>query len=186
MSCSTPLLADPTRRAMLGLAACGMAGLWPSLARANHPSLPNGIESGSATLRFLGLQIYNARLWTPSDFDPSRLGDQPLVLELEYLRSFKGSAIADRSITEMRRAGSFSDDQARRWNAEMQRVFPDVRSGDRLTGIHRPGQGARFLFNDRPAGDIDDPAFSRLFFSIWLGPETSEPGMRRQLLARWL
>lgn len=153
---------------------------------AHHPALPNGVKSGEATLRFLGLQIYNARLWTPEPFEVSRLGDQPLVLELEYLRTFRAAAIAQRSIVEMRRAGSFTEEQARRWNAEMQRVFPDIRAGDRLTGVHQPGVGATFLHNDRPVGTIADPEFARLFFSIWLGPETSEPDMRRQLLARWL
>jgi hypothetical protein len=153
---------------------------------ATHPALPDGVKSGQATLRFLGLPIYNARLWTPSPFEASRLGEQPLVLELEYLRSLRASAIADRSIVEMRRAGTFTDEQARRWTADMQRVFPDVLPGDRLTGVHKPGVGAAFLHNDRPVGTIEDPQFARLFFSIWLGPETSEPTMRRQLLARWL
>lgn len=161
-------------------------GLVAPAAWANHPALPDGVKSGEATLRFLGLQIYNARLWTPSAFDVSQVASQPLVLELEYLRGFRAAAIADRSIVEMRRAGSFTDEQARRWNTEMQRVFPDVKSGDRLTGIHQPGVGAAFLHNDRPVGTIEDPEFARLFFSIWLGPDTSEPNMRRQLLARWL
>lgn len=156
------------------------------VAWANHPALPDGVKSGEATLRFLGLQIYNARLWTPEPFEVSRLGEQPLVLELEYLRNFRAALIAERSIVEMRRAGSFTEEQARRWNAEMQRVFPDVKAGDRLTGIHQPGVGAAFLHNNQPVGTIQDTEFSRLFFSIWLGPETSEPNMRRQLLARWL
>ena len=186
MSCNTPWPNDAGRRRWLA-GACGAALLavtpW---ARAAHPQLPGGVQGGSATLRFLGLQVYHARLWTVADFDPQRLGEQPLVLELEYLRNFSASAIADRSIVEMRRSGSFADDQAERWNSAMRRVFPDIKAGDRLTGVHRPGQGASFLFNDRPAGEIADPEFSRLFFSIWLGPNTSEPGMRRQLLAQWL
>lgn len=186
MSCSSHSPSKSLGRAGLlaGLLLAQVA-LAPA-AWASHPALPDGVKSGQATLRFLGLQIYKARLWTPQAFEVARLGDQPLVLELEYLRTFRAAAIADRSIAEMRRAGSFTDEQAQRWNAEMQRVFPDVKSGDRLAGIHQPGIGAAFLHNDRPVGTIEDPEFARLFFSIWLGPETSEPSMRRQLLARWL
>jgi hypothetical protein len=149
-----------------------------------HPLLPGSRLSGQATLRFFGLQVYHARLWTPPGFQADTLGPQPLVLELEYLRKLKGQAIAERSIQEMRRAGSFTDEQAARWQAEMARLFPDVKAGDRLTGIHRPGEGAAFLYNDQPVGLIADPAFSRLFFGIWLAPTTSEPAMRDTLLGR--
>jgi hypothetical protein len=153
-------------------------------AATGHPQLPGSRLSGQATLRFFGLQIYNARLWTPPGFQADTLGPQPLVLELEYLRKLKGQAIAERSIEEMRRAGPFTDEQAARWQAEMTRLFPDVKAGDRLTGIHRPGEGAAFLYNDQPVGLIADPVFSRLFFGIWLAPTTSEPGMRETLLGR--
>lgn len=190
MSCNSH---SPSEGRWRGLFGAWLVGGWLAAlvvfaptAWASHPALPDGVKSGEATLRFLGLQIYNARLWTPAPFDVSQLAAQPLVLELEYLRTFRAAAIADRSLVEMRRAGTFTDEQARRWNAAMQRVFPDVKAGDRLTGIHQPGVGAAFLHNDRPVGTIEDPEFARLFFSIWLGPETSEPNMRRQLLARWL
>jgi hypothetical protein len=153
-------------------------------AATGHPQLPGSRLSGQATLRFFGLQVYHARLWIPPGFQADTLGPQPLVLELEYLRKLKGQAIAERSIEEMRRAGPFTDEQAARWQAEMTRLFPDVKAGDRITGIHRPGEGAAFLYNDQPVGLIADPVFSRLFFGIWLAPTTSEPAMRETLLGR--
>jgi hypothetical protein len=64
----------------------------------------------------------------------------------------------------------------------MARLFPDVQKGDRITGLHQPGQAARFYLNGRLLGDISDPAFSRRFFGIWLSPQTSQPRMREQLL----
>ncbi|WP_246316057.1 chalcone isomerase family protein [Tepidicella baoligensis] len=177
---------DHARSALLGLMAALALVLPPTSGHASNTPLPEGALSGEATLRFLGLQVYRARLWTPPTFDPSRLGEQALALELEYLRAFKGAAIAERSIVEMRRAGRFTDEQATTWQAAMQNLFPDVRPGDRITGLLHPGKGAEFFYNDRPAGRIDDAEFARLFFSIWLGPNTSEPALRRQLLARWL
>jgi hypothetical protein len=82
----------------------------------------------------------------------------------------------------MRRVGAFSDAQAQAWLQAMQAAFPDVAAGDRLTGIHRPGQGARFLANGRPTLDVNDPEFARLFFGIWLSDKTSEPQLRQALL----
>jgi hypothetical protein len=90
--------------------------------------------------------------------------------------------IAERSITEMRRVGSFDDEQAQRWLAALKQIFPDVNAGDRITGVHRPGEGARFHVNGRLAGEVRDPLFARLFFGIWLSSRTSEPQLRAALL----
>ena len=151
---------------------------------ANHPQLPGSRLQGEATLRFFGLRIYHARLWTLPDFRANQGADQPLVLELEYLRDLQGSAIAERSLQEMQRAGSIPQAQAQRWLADMQRIFPDVKAGDRISGQHLPGQGARFWHNGRLAGQIEDAAFARLFFGIWLAPTTSAPDMRQALLGQ--
>jgi hypothetical protein len=35
----------------------------------------------------------------------------------------------------------------------------------------------------RVVGEVPDAEFSRLFFGIWLSPQTSEPGLRQQLIA---
>ena len=147
-----------------------------------HPQLPGSRLQGEATLRYFGLQVYHARLWTLPDFRSSQSVEQPMVLELEYLRELKGQAIAERSLQEMQRAGPIPEAQAQRWLAEMQRIFPDVKAGDRISGQHLPGQGARFWLNGQAMGQVDDPAFARLFFGIWLAPTTSEPGMRVALL----
>ncbi len=64
----------------------------------------------------------------------------------------------------------------------MRRVFPDVEPGDRLLGVHRPGEGVAFFYNGQLRGEIRDPEFARLFFGIWLSPRSSEPAMRQALL----
>lgn len=175
MWCSTRWRAE----AVLALAlACLFAG--PSAWA--HPQLPGSRLQGEATLRYFGLRVYHAKLWTLPDFKAGQSGEQPLVLDLEYLRDLKGRAIAERSLQEMQRAGPIPEAQTKRWLGDMQRLFPDVQAGDRISGQHLPGQGARFWHNGRFIGQIDDPLFARLFFGIWLAPTTSEPGMRQALL----
>ena len=107
---------------------------------------------------------------------------QAFALELQYLRKLEGSAIASRSIDEMRRVGSFTDAQAQAWLAAMREVFPNVSTGDRITGVNLPGEGAEFWVNGQRVGIIKDVNFARLFFGIWLDERTSEPKMRAQLL----
>jgi len=64
----------------------------------------------------------------------------------------------------------------------MTRTFPDVVQGDRITGVQRPAQSARFFLNGALRGELQDAEFAARFFGIWLGPQTSEPALRRALL----
>ena len=143
--------------------------------------LPGAVWRGSGVMRFFGLHIYDMRLWSAAPL----AGDgsaQPLALELIYARKLVGEQIASRSIDEMKRIGPFSEAQAASWLTAMTRLFPDVQAGDRLTGVQRPGQAARFYFNGTLRGEVADADFARLFFGIWLSPRTSEPKLRAQLM----
>lgn len=139
--------------------------------------------AGQGLMRVWGFDVYRARLWVAPGFQAGDWGREPLLLALNYLRAFSGRDIAERSITEMRRVGPFNDAQAARWQGALATLLPDVRAGDTLTGWHRPGQGAEFWRGDTRLGELADPAFSRLFFGIWLSEQTSAPELRQALLA---
>ena len=146
--------------------------------------LPNPQFSGSTRMRFFGLDIYDAKLWVGAGFRAANYAQHALGLELTYLRSLSGRAIAERSLKEMRRAGALNDEVAQRWLTAMTDAFVDVKNGDRLTGMHLPGVGAKFWFNGQVRATVRDTEFSRLFFGIWLSDATSEPRLRAELLAR--
>lgn len=153
---------------------------WPEVTE----HLPGGTLAGQARLRYWGFEVYEAQLWTPPSFRASQYAQHPLALSLTYLRTLRGKAIAERSLEEMRLQGPITTAQASTWLAQMQASFPDVRAQDRLTGLHQPGVGARFWFNGKPQATVADDAFSQRFFGIWLSESTSQPEMRRALLAR--
>ena len=138
---------------------------------------------GKTRLRVWGFQVYDARLWVTPGFKPEQFASQNFALELSYLRDFTSADIVERSLEEMRRSATISDEQSKAWTAALLRVMPEVKKGDRITGVHKAGEGAVFLVNGQPGGEIKDPEFARLFFGIWLSPKTSEPDMRRELLA---
>ena len=145
--------------------------------------LPQSRLVGQGRLTYWGLQIYDARLLAATGFNAALLTTHPFALELAYLRDFSNRDIAERSIAEMRRAGNFSEAKAKAWVADMLRVLPNVKKGDQLTGLHRPGVGASFFVNGQASGEILDAEFAQLFFGIWLSPKTSEPPLRSALLA---
>lgn len=169
---------------LLGLPASLVSGLGQAAHGGAPGMLPSGRRLGRARLRFFGLSVYDAALWVEPGFDAAQLERHRFVLDLHYLRTLYGKAIAERSLKEMRGVGTVSDAQAGRWLDAMLKLFPDVKDGDHIAGLHLPGQGARFTLNDQPLGEVPDPDFARLFFAIWLSPATSEPQMRSQLLAQ--
>lgn len=184
------------RRACLqSVVAVGAVALLPSL-RAQTVStappeaqaaLPGARLQGAARLRFLGLHIYDARMWVGSDYPreaPAREDwvDQAFLLELQYARALDGAKIAERSIDEMERAGPIGETQAKAWLDFMTQAFPNVVAGTRLSALHRPGAAVRFFVNGSPGREIADAAFADRFFGIWLGARTSQPAMRLQLL----
>ena len=140
---------------------------------------------GQGRLRFLGLQVYDIRLWTTEPgLTPDAWARKPLALEIEYARNFAARMIAERSLDEMRRAGPVAAEVAERWLRAMAQVFPDVKAGDRITGVQRPEGLSRFFHNGQLRGEVKDAEFTRRFFGIWLGEATSEPSLRDSLLGR--
>lgn len=149
--------------------------------------LPGARLQGEARLRWMGLRVYDARLWVAgadvgADWAAVERAAAPLALEIEYARALDGERIAERSLAEMRRQGDIAPELAERWLDTMRRLFPDVAERDRITGVLLPPGRARFFVNARPAGEVQDAEFARRFFGIWLAPQTSEPALRRALL----
>jgi hypothetical protein len=163
--------------------SAGLAAAWLCAGLTAHAGpLPHlaGFEAvGSGTLRYVGLRIYDATLWSPGGaWSPG----QPFALELRYARGFDGAVIARRSIEEMRAQRLHPDATLARWETQMRALFPDVEAGDRLTGVRIPGAGAEFYKGTRKLGQIDDEAFADAFFGIWLHPATRVPDLRARLL----
>jgi hypothetical protein len=174
------------RRAALLLAALPCAALASRAPQALPPELKSELRDarllGEGRLRYLGLHVYDIRLWGQADFSVRDLPGSTLALELEYARALDGKAIAERSLKEMQALDSIDTALADRWLQQMRQIFPDVNRGDRITGVQRPGEAARFFVNGQPRGEVRDAEFTRLFFGIWLSPRTSQPRLREALL----
>jgi len=170
--------------AAVALTPCTML---PALADIPVPAevksaLPQARLQGSGVLRFFGLRVYEARLWTAPGFVADDYARQPFALELIYDRRLEGQAIAERSVAEMRRVGTFDEATAKRWLALMVKAFPDVVANDRLLGLH-DGQGdVSFFHNGKLTAQLVDADYARLFFGIWLARQSSAPALREALL----
>ena len=163
------------RQLLLAILACS----WRPAAFASTEPTAGFKRWGTGEFRRFGFLVYEATLWAAGD-DPLR---PPLALKLTYKRHIAGKDIAEASVKEIRNLGIADSAQLKRWGEQMGRIFPDVKPGDHILGLHLP-EGARFFYNDQPAGTVDDPAFARAFFAIWLDSKTSAPDLRAALLKR--
>ena len=178
------------RRALSAiLLAAGAWSAMPALASVPAPGseaapyvsnlVPGAKAVGGGRLTWLGFHAYDAVLYAAN----ARFVDNaPFALELTYARKFKGSAIAERSVAEIRKFGIADERELVEWQGILAGLFPDVVPGDRLTGISQTDGTARFFHNGRALGVLSDERLRRAFFSIWLDPRTSAPDLRRKLL----
>ena len=169
---------------MVWLGAC--SGVQASSAPVPPPELARDLEkpvlAGSGRLRWLGIPVYEASLWTAPQFVPERFGAHAFALEIRYARSISGNLLADTSLKQMQALDVLPAGRYSEWLQALTGTLPDVKPGDRLTGMHLPGKGLRMYFNGQFHKAIDDPLLSQSFFAIWLSPATQEPRLRAQLL----
>lgn len=140
---------------------------------------PDLRPQGGGALTYFGLSIYDGWYWSSArGWSMAR----PFALDLHYHRKLEGANIAARSVDEIAKLGLGSAGQRAHWGELMRAIFPDVKKGDRITGVHLPPGTVRYFFNGLPIGDIVDPEFARAFFGIWLDPRSSRRDFRSKLL----
>lgn len=160
-----------------------MVGATQALALELQSVLPSATIAGRHRFTSWGFDVYEAQLWVAPGFKASEYERHAFALELNYLRDFSSAAISKRSLEEMQRQNGFPSEKLAVWQQALRSAIPDVRKGDRVTGIYQPDRGTVFLINGQETGMIADNAFGPLFFGIWLSAQSSEPRMRAALLA---
>ena len=148
----------------------------PDASRSEAPALR---QWGSGEMRWFGLALYRATLWVAGESPESSTS----ALQLDYLRDIGRARLVQTSLDEMRRLGA-DEAQLKRWEGDLQRVFPNVKEGESLVGVHHPGRGASFFHQGQAIGEISDAEFARRFFAIWLDPASRSPRLRAAPLKR--
>ena len=165
---------------------CALSGVQATAALVPPAELARELEkpvlAGRGRLRWLGIPVYDVSLWTTPQFQPERFGAHPFALEIRYARTLSGSTLEDASLKQMQALEVRPGARQAEWRQALAGAFPDVKPGDRLTGMHLPDKGLRLYFNGQLHKAIDDPLLSQSFFAIWLSPATQEPRLRAQLL----
>lgn len=143
----------------------------------------NGLGVRKAT--FLKINVYVAALYVirPAT-DPRVLveSSEPQELLLHFVRGV--------GLDDLRKAWSegFARNASGQLAALNERVarlnswMTDIKAGQRLTFIRRPGAGVQVEVNGTVKGTIEGDDFSRAFMSIWLGAVPPNPEVKTGLL----
>jgi Chalcone isomerase-like len=137
---------------------------------------------GGGELKWLGLPIYDASLWTSTGRYAGFGAGDTVALSLWYQRAFTRDQLLGITETAWRKLGQPDAAQRERWLAELRRAWTDVAPGHNVTTIVVPGGPTRFYDQRGRFAQVDDPAFGPAFLAIWLDPRSVVRDLRRQLL----
>src|SRR5215813_4362946 len=139
----------------------------------------NGLGLRQAT--FLKVNVYVAALYVvkPSNDATAILeSNTPKELILHFVRNVSASDL-NKAWEEgfEKQKGAFKDQLAM-----LEVWMTDMKTGQRLSFVHKPGVGVQVEVDGAEKGTIKGDDFAKAFFSIWLGANPPNPGLKVGLL----
>lgn len=134
---------------------------------------------GTATLHWFGIHVYDVALYTE---DAPYTTNTTAVLSLHYAISIKHKKLQESTLQEWKRVGQGTLEQREKWISQLDKIWPDIKSGERLSAFLQKDGPTTFYFGDRLLGEVTDAAFGPAFFAIWLDEKCRYPKVRKELL----
>lgn len=155
---------------------------FPPTCRVGPVELP---MRGAGLLRVrMIFKVYSAALYLPATVPSDRYAeDVPKRLEIAYLRNLEAAVIIrageealQRNLTPAQRSTLQPRLEA------INRLYSDVKAGDRYALTYEPGRGSTLSLNGRDLGTIEGADFAAAYFGIWLDERTDFADFRAALL----
>jgi hypothetical protein len=179
---------------IMSVAASLAAGPVPE-AKASNPEVvfpsrvvhsDRALNLHSATvLKALGLfRVYSIGLYLEEGGQAGQvLEDVPKRLDVEYLRNVPASKLAELSREHMAKTQSpaLLEELSERLET-INAGYRDFAPGDRCALTYIPGQGTELSINGEVQCLVPGSDFARAYFSMWLGDQPLDEGLRDRLL----
>jgi hypothetical protein len=127
--------------------------------------------------------VYDAALYLPGDVPgKDALKDVPKRLELRYHISIKGEKFGESAVPFLEK--NVAAEELARLKPRLEqlnRIYRDVKEGDRYALDYAPGKGTTLSLNGSPLGTIEGADFAFAYFAIWLGAKPISDTMRDEL-----
>jgi hypothetical protein len=139
----------------------------------------------AALLRYLKfIKAYVAALYLPEGVTAEKvLSDVPKRLEINYLVSIKGPDFGKGAEPTLRLNQTPAELAKLRSRIDrINGIYRDVKPGDRYALTYLPGRGTELALNGRPLTVIEGADFAAAYFGIWLGRDSIDDNLKRDLL----
>ncbi len=137
-------------------------------------SLTDAQHKGSATFRYFGVPIYDARLFTPQGAAFS--WEREIGLHLTYRKTLGQKALVKSTLDEMARQGNPAPPRDL-----LERCFQTVSKGDSYLAVSDGPDRVGFWRNGQKTCTLSYPGAKLAFMSIFLGNDTWSATFTRQL-----
>jgi len=118
--------------------------------------------------------VFDATFRAPIDaISRDQLDEFPKELEFEYARKIGSEQLVGAADKILRK--SVSPEELAKLESQIEELnaaYRDVGRGDRYTLRYDPGKGTSLLLNGDVIHEVPGGDFHRIYFSIWLGPES--------------
>jgi hypothetical protein len=145
----------------------------------------NGLGMRKAT--FLKVNVYVAALYVPqasSDAAALIAASGPEKLILQFVRNVGADDLRKAWTEGFERNSKAELDALQTRIAQLNSWMSDIKTGQRLSFIRRPGVGIEVDVNGGAKGTIEGEDFARAFLSIWLGATPPNPELKSGLLGQ--
>ena len=138
-------------------------------------------EVGKAKLEVFIFDVYYSTLYSANGKYSE--DNYPMALDIEYLRNIKAKDLVDTTQEEWQKLG-FEESRIANWIPLIERVWPDIKKGDKLLFRVENDGASEFYFNSESLKKIDDISFGKAFLAIWLSEKSSYPKVRKKLIGK--
>lgn len=134
---------------------------------------------GQGEMQWLFIDLYQAKLYAKGG--EYRAHSYPHALDIAYRIDIDKEDLVTATQEQWQQL-SFEGQRYQRWLSQLSQIWPDIKSGDKLTFVVTDENTSRFYHNGELLSSLNQPGFADAFLAIWLSPNTSRPDLRRQLL----
>ena len=156
---------------------------------------PLRLELDGKTLELNGMgvrtkvvfKVYVGSLYlekTSADGNAIAASEQVKRMELAFLRGVSGEDVVGAISAGFNANAGDSLPALSERMQKFTKLIPDVKKGDRLAFVYRPGAGLEVQANGKKTGEIPGKDFSDALFRVWLGDKPADGALKAGLLGK--
>lgn len=140
--------------------------------------VPNAAPRGEATMRWFGIPLYDATLFTPNG--QALDWQRPIALRLVYSRKISREAFLTATMRELDRIeGQRADHSEIR--QKLMACYRDALTGDQFIAGSDTSDEVSLWFNGTKTCDVRHPQIRQRFLGIWLSDQSRSLRLTRHL-----